>query len=94
MDFHPVLERLGRFLEAKPLISDDVYVASNATIPGCGSIIGASVLITKGTRIPPGSLVLGSPGEVVRTLTPSEQQGIEELAEKYAAVAKHYGRVE
>jgi carbonic anhydrase/acetyltransferase-like protein (isoleucine patch superfamily) len=61
---------------------------------GAGSIIGASTLITKDARIPPGSLVLGSPGNVVRTLTPDEQKRIEELAEKYVAVAKHYGRLE
>ena len=173
MDFHPVLERLGRFLEAKPIISDGVYIAPNATILGkvsirtgssiwfqsviradineirigektniqdgsilhvadrfsltvgnqvcCGhrailhactigdrvligmsaivmdgaevgegSIIGANTLITKETRIPPGSLVLGSPGKLVRPLTLGEQQGIEELAEKYAAIAKYY----
>ncbi len=39
-------------------------------------------------------LVLGSPGEVVRKLTTGEQKGIEELAEKYVAVAKHYCRLE
>jgi carbonic anhydrase/acetyltransferase-like protein (isoleucine patch superfamily) len=61
---------------------------------GTGSMIGASTLITKNARIPPGSLVLGSPGEVVRTLTPGEQKGIEELAEKYVAVAKHYRKLE
>jgi len=61
---------------------------------GTGSIIGASTLITKVTRIPPGSLVLGSPGEVVRKVTAGEQKGIEELAEKYVAVAKHYCRLE
>ena len=177
MEFHPVLERLGRFLATKPIIPDDVYVAPNATILGkvsigsgssvwfqsviradineirigentniqdgsilhvadrygltigdqvccghrailhactigdrvligmgaivldgaeigTGSIVGASALITKATRIPPGSLVLGSPGKFVRTLTPGEQKGIEDLAEKYVAVAKYYGRLE
>ncbi len=44
MEIHPVLERLGRFLEAKPFISDDVYVAPNATILGKVSIgSGSSV---------------------------------------------------
>ena len=38
MEFHPVLERLGRFLGAKPIISDDVYIAPNATILGKVSI--------------------------------------------------------
>ncbi|HTC14104.1 MAG TPA: hypothetical protein VK692_07775 [Chthoniobacterales bacterium] len=38
MEIHPVLERLNRFLEAKPDISDDVYIAPNATILGKVSI--------------------------------------------------------
>ena len=38
MEFHPVLERLGRFLGAKPIIYDDVYLAPNATILGKVSI--------------------------------------------------------
>jgi gamma-carbonic anhydrase len=47
-------------------------------------------LITKETIIPPGSLVLGSPGKVVRSLAIDEQKGIEKLAAKYVAVAKYY----
>jgi carbonic anhydrase/acetyltransferase-like protein (isoleucine patch superfamily) len=39
-------------------------------------------------------LVLGSLGRVVRPLTVSEQQGIETLAEKYVAFAKHYRKLE
>ena len=42
MEFHPVLERLDRFLEAKPTIPDDVYVAPNATILGKVSIRSGS----------------------------------------------------
>jgi carbonic anhydrase/acetyltransferase-like protein (isoleucine patch superfamily) len=173
VEFHPVLERLDRFLAEKPVISEDVYIAPDATIlgkvsirsessvwfqsviradineirigqktniqdgsilhvadrfgltigdqvccghrailhactigdrvligmgaivmDGAGSIIGASTLIPKSARLPPGSLILGSPGRVVRTLTDSEQQGIEELAEKYVAVARHYRKLE
>src|SRR5271166_6365012 len=75
------------------LIGMGAIVLDGAEI-GTGSIIGASTLITKATQIPPGSLVLGSPGEVVRKVTTGEQKGIEELAEKYVAVAKHYCRLE
>ena len=38
MEFHPVLERLDRFLAAKPVISEDVYIAPNSTILGKVSI--------------------------------------------------------
>jgi gamma-carbonic anhydrase len=173
MNFDQVLERLDRFLGADPVISSDVFVASNATIlgkvlirsessvwfqsviradineirigsqtniqdgsvlhvadryglrignqvscghrtilhactiedcvlvgmnavvldgaeVGTGSIIGAGALITKESKIPPGSLVLGAPGKVVRSLTNAEQKGIEELAAKYVAVGRYY----
>jgi carbonic anhydrase/acetyltransferase-like protein (isoleucine patch superfamily) len=44
MEFHPVLERLGNFLQAQPEIAADVYVAPNATIVGRVSIgAGSSV---------------------------------------------------
>jgi carbonic anhydrase/acetyltransferase-like protein (isoleucine patch superfamily) len=76
-------------------IHDRVLVGMNAVVMdgaevGAGSIIGAGALLTKETRIPPGSLVLGSPAKVVRTLTTGEQKGIEELAAKYVAVGKYY----
>ena len=38
MEFHPVLERLDRFLAEKPVISEDVYIAPDATILGKVSI--------------------------------------------------------
>ena len=37
---------------------------------GGGSIVGAGSVVTKGTVIPPNSLVMGIPGKVVRTLEP------------------------
>ena len=176
MEFHPVMERLSRFLEAQPQIAAGVYVAPNATIIGdvsiksgssvwyhaviradinqiqigkrtniqdgsilhvadrhalvigdevscghrailhaclvhdrvligmgatvmdgaeigAGSIVGAHCLITKGMVIPPGSLVTGSPGKIVRPLAPAEQKGIEELAAKYESIANRYREI-
>jgi carbonic anhydrase/acetyltransferase-like protein (isoleucine patch superfamily) len=76
-------------------IHDRVLVGMNAVVMdgaevGEGSIIGAGALLTKGIRIPPGSLVLGSPAKIVRRLNASEQKGIEELAAKYVSVGKYY----
>jgi carbonic anhydrase/acetyltransferase-like protein (isoleucine patch superfamily) len=59
---------------------------------GDHSIIGAGALVTKGTRIPPGSLVLGSPAKVVRALSPQEQDALPSWAEKYRIVADHHRR--
>ncbi|MDX6766356.1 MAG: gamma carbonic anhydrase family protein [Candidatus Methylacidiphilales bacterium] len=51
-------------------------------------IIGAGSLVTKGTVIPDGSMVLGSPGKVVRPLKPEERAGLRAWAEKYIHVAR------
>ena len=46
-------------------------------------LIGAHSLVTPGTRIPAGSLVMGSPAKVKRALTPAEREGLKHWAEKY-----------
>ena len=76
-------------------IGDEVLVGMGAIILdgaeiGARSIIGAGALVTGGKNIPPGSLVLGSPGKVVRTLSPEEQAGIRVWAEKYVALSRAY----
>ena len=65
-------------------IKDEVLVGMGACILdgaviGERSIIGAQALVTGGTEIPPGSLVLGSPAKVVRTLSQEEQDGDSEM---------------
>ncbi|HCQ33517.1 MAG TPA: gamma carbonic anhydrase family protein [Verrucomicrobiales bacterium] len=69
-------------------VGDEVLVGMGATvldgaIIGERSIIGANTLVTMNTEIPPGSLVLGSPGKVVRSLSEDEQAGVKVWAEKY-----------
>jgi carbonic anhydrase/acetyltransferase-like protein (isoleucine patch superfamily) len=76
-------------------IADEVLVGMGAIVLdgseiGARSIIGAGALVTGGKRIPPGSLVLGSPAKVVRTLTLEEQAGIKVWAEKYVALSRAY----
>jgi len=69
-------------------IGDEVLVGMGAVIldgavVGKQSIIGAKALVTQGTKIPPGSLVLGAPARVVRKLTRQERAGLKRWAEKY-----------
>lgn len=76
-------------------IADEVLVGMGAIILdgaeiGARSIIGAGALVTGGKKIPPGSLVLGSPAKVVRALSPDEQAGIKVWAEKYVALSRAY----
>ena len=47
------------------------------------SIIAAGTLLTEGTRIPAGSLVMGRPGKVKRALTDAELAEVRRLAQAY-----------
>jgi len=70
-------------------VGDEVLIGMGATILdgaviGDRSLIGANALVTQKTEIPAGSLVLGSPAKVVRSLTTAEQEGLKVSAQKYA----------
>lgn len=76
-------------------IGDQVLVGMGSTIldgavVGEQSIIGAGALVTLGTRVPPGSLVLGTPAKVVRELSVPERAELITFAEKYAQLAAYY----
>jgi len=58
-------------------------VILDGAVIGKQSLIGAKALVTQGTRIPPGSLVLGAPAKVVRKLTKEERTGLKWWAQKY-----------
>ncbi|HBG30094.1 MAG TPA: gamma carbonic anhydrase family protein, partial [Gammaproteobacteria bacterium] len=53
-------------------------------------LIGANTLITENKTIPDGSMVMGSPGKVVRPLTPPEIQMLALSAQHYVHNAKRY----
>ena len=69
-------------------------VASIDPLTGChigwGSIIGAHALVTENKVIPPRSLVLGSPGRVVREITDEELQGLLKSAAEYVGRAEKH----
>ncbi|RPF53890.1 gamma carbonic anhydrase family protein [Aquisalibacillus elongatus] len=56
------------------------------------SIIGANSLVPSGKKIPPRSLVLGSPGKVVRELTEQDYEMIEETIRTYANKGQEFQR--
>ncbi len=69
-------------------VGDECLVGMGAVILdgaviGKQSIIGAKALVTQGTKIPPGSLVLGAPAKVVRKLSKEERAGLKWWAQKY-----------
>ena len=69
------------------LIGMQAVILSGVTI-GEGCIIGAAALVPEGRTIPPRSLVLGTPGRVVREVTDAEYEAILHSAEHYASLAR------
>ena len=73
------------------LIGIKALVLNHAVI-GRECLIGANTLITEGKSIPDRSLVMGSPGRVVRTLSEDEVAQLRAIATHYAERAGYYGR--
>jgi len=71
------------------LIGIKALVLNHAVI-GRECLIGANALVTEGKVIPDRSLVLGSPGKVVRTLSDEEVAGLRDIAAHYVANARRY----
>ena len=71
------------------LIGIKAVILNGAKI-GRNCLIGANTLITEGKEIPDGSLVVGSPGKVVRQLREHEIKFILEAADQYSRDFKWY----
>ena len=65
-------------------------VVLNHAVIGRECLIGANTLIAEGKVIPDRSLVLGSPGRVVRTLTDDDVKMIRGIAQHYVDNARRY----
>ena len=76
-------------------IADDCLIGIGSTILnktkiGKNCIIGANALVTENKVIPERSLVLGSPGKVIRQVTDEEIEDIKEYARDYVDNFKKY----
>lgn len=71
------------------LIGINSVILNGASI-GRNCLIGANSLISEGKQIPDGSLVMGSPGKVVRTLTELQQGQLALSAASYVQNFKRY----
>src|SRR5882762_8281393 len=74
-------------------IGDECLIGMGATILdgariGDRCIVGANSLVKQEFVAPAGSMILGSPAKVVRSLTEAEQHALRGWAEKYIEVAK------
>lgn len=65
-------------------------VILNGAVIGRNCLIGANALVAEGKVIPEGSLVLGSPGKVVRPLSAEEIARINNTAANYVQRFKRY----
>lgn len=75
-------------------VEDECLIGMGATILdgaviGAQSIVGANALVTQGTKVPPGSMVLGSPAKVVRALSQAERDSLKGWADKYVKNAAY-----
>jgi len=55
----------------------------NGVVVGSGSIVAAGTLLAENMKVPPKSLVMGSPGKVKRLLTHAEIAEIQTYADRY-----------
>ncbi|MFZ3376803.1 MAG: gamma carbonic anhydrase family protein [Chthoniobacterales bacterium] len=76
-------------IESEVLVGMGAIILDGVEI-GARSIIGANALVTLGTKIPSGSLVLGSPAKIRRSLSLDEQKDIAKWAWSYVETAKHF----
>ncbi|WIX01925.1 gamma carbonic anhydrase family protein [Pseudomonas sp. AR5] len=79
------------------VVGDYSLIGINAVILngvriGKHCIIGANTLVPEGKEIPDGSLVIGSPGKVVRALTDEQKKMLEASAAHYVQNAQRYER--
>lgn len=71
------------------LIGIGATVLNGATI-GKNCLVGAGSLVTEGKTFPDGSMIMGTPAKVVKTLTPEQIEGLRRSAQHYVENARRY----
>ena len=79
----------GSMLADRILIGMGAILLNGATV-GDDCIVAAGTLLTEGTKIPPRSLVMGSPGKVRRELSEIEVASIRDYADRYVGYRLDY----
>ena len=74
------------------LIGINSVILNGAKI-GKGCLIGANALVTEGMEVPDGSMVLGIPGKIKKTLTQEEQSIVSIGAQHYVENYKKYKKL-
>jgi carbonic anhydrase/acetyltransferase-like protein (isoleucine patch superfamily) len=71
------------------LVGIKAVILNGAKI-GRNCLIGANALVAEGKEIPDGTLVIGSPGKVVRNLSAEEIQQIHSASDHYVQKFRRY----
>ena len=76
-------------------VEDDCLIAMGAVLlnhvhVGAGSIVGAGALCPEGMTIPPGSLVVGLPAKVVRSVSDAERERVRRTVESYLRLQERH----
>jgi carbonic anhydrase/acetyltransferase-like protein (isoleucine patch superfamily) len=79
----------GCTIEDQCLIGMGAILLNGAHV-GAGSIVAAGTLVVEGQKVPPRSLVMGSPGKVKRLLTHAEAADIQRYADHYVGYRLDY----
>jgi carbonic anhydrase/acetyltransferase-like protein (isoleucine patch superfamily) len=79
----------GCTIEHQCLIGMGAILLNGAHV-GIGSIVAAGTLVVENMRVPPRSLVMGSPGRVKRLLTQAETLDVQAYADRYVEYRLHY----
>ena len=82
----------GCIVDDNSLIGIGATILNNAKI-GKNCIIGANTLITENKEIPDNSLVVGSPGKIIRQVTEKEVKSIKDNAVRYQNNWKKYSKL-
>lgn len=73
------------------LIGMGAIVLNGARI-GANSLVGAGALVPEGKEYPDGSLIIGTPGRVVRTLSDEQIERLSQSARSYVENWKRFAR--
>jgi carbonic anhydrase/acetyltransferase-like protein (isoleucine patch superfamily) len=76
-------------------IGDESLIGIGATVLngakiGRNCLVGAGSLVTEGKEFPDGSMIIGSPAKVVKSLTPEQIEGLRRSAGHYIENAERY----
>ena len=82
----------GCTIDDQCLIGMGAILLNGAHI-GTQSIVAAGTLVTENMKVPPKSLVMGSPGKVKRLLTQAEIADIQVYADRYVSYRLEYMRI-